>query len=138
MSRKCPIHGSWGLTCGTNSVDLQQKITAQSSQIRTLKKEHAKQIEANKQLDGLIQVAAASYKRERSENKGKTNSKPAYRSSSRDGTQCDPDVQMTDVSQMPKPAYPDKRNRADKSNQTARADNAKEKIQTHPKSQRRI
>ena len=116
------------LTCGTNSVDLQRKITAQSSQIKTLEKEHARQIEANKQLDGLIQVAAASYKRERSENKGKTSSKPAYRSSSKDGTQRDPDVHMTDVSQASKPIYPDKRNRADHSDQTARADNAEDKI----------
>ena len=116
------------LTCGTNSVDLQRKITAQSSQIKTLEKEHAKQIEANKQLDELIQVAAASYKREKSEHKGSTSSKPAYRSSSKEGKQRDQDVQMTDVSQMPKPAYPDKRNRADQSGQTARADNAEDKI----------
>ncbi len=99
---------------------LATKITAQSSQIKNLEKEHAKQLEANKQLDGLFEVAAASYKKERSEQKSKTSSKPAYRSTSRENTIQDSDMQMTDVSQTQNTTYPDKRNCADHSDQTAR------------------
>ena len=116
------------LTCGTNSVDLQRKITAQSSKIKKLETEQAQQIEANKKLDQLIQVASASFKRERS-SKSPTSSKPAYsRSGSKESKSRDPDVHMTDVSHAPKVTYSDKKNRADQPDYAARADNSEEKI----------
>jgi hypothetical protein len=42
------------LTCGTNSVELQQKITQQSSIIADLKKENAQAQEVNQKLDTLV------------------------------------------------------------------------------------
>ena len=114
------------LTCGTNSVDLQRKITSRAATIRTLQTENAKTTDVTKQLGDLIQVASAMFKRERSADRKSASSKPAYRGTSKDRPHKDSDVIMTDVSQAPKVTYPDNTNRRDC---PGRADNQDEKLQ---------
>jgi hypothetical protein len=105
------------ITSGTNSVELQRKVAQQSSALKSIEKANTQSAEVTKKLEELIQVAAASFKRDRSADKNKhksTSSKPAYRSSSRDGSSRNNDVIMTDVSQNPATTYPDNKSRADK------------------------
>ena len=113
------------LTCGTNSVDLQRKVASQAATIKTLQSENSKNADVTKQLGDLIQVASATFKRERSAERRSTSSKPAYRGSSKDRPQKDSDVIMTDVSQAPKAAYSGNTDRADR---PGRADNQDEKV----------
>ena len=101
------------LTCGTNSVDLQRKITQQSSTIKSLEKTNNQTAEVAKKLEDLLQVASTSFKRDRSADKRSTSSKPAYRSQSKDRTSSNQDVVMTDVSQPQGSQYPDNKARAD-------------------------
>jgi hypothetical protein len=106
------------LTCGTNSVELQRKITQQSSLIADLKKENARAQEVNKKLDTLVQVASANFKRDKSKEKRPTSDKPAYRSSSKDKySGSTKDVVMTDLSQQPQVSYGDNKLRADQSDE---------------------
>ena len=106
-------------------MDLQRKVSAQAAAIKTLQSENAKSADVNKQLGELIQVASATF-RDKSADRKRSSSKPAYRSSSKDNSKKDSDVVMTDMSQAPKVTYTDNTNRAD---QQGRADNHDEKLQ---------
>jgi hypothetical protein len=104
------------LTCGTNSVELQKKVTQQAALLKTLQKDSNKTLEVSKKLEDLLQVAAATYKRERSAERKSTSSKPAYqqRSKSSEKQHSDGDVLMQDVGQTQN-LYPNKQFRADQS-----------------------
>jgi hypothetical protein len=99
------------LTCGTNSVELQQKITQQSSIIADWKKENAQAQEVNQKLDTLVQVAAANFKRDKSKEKRPTSDKPAYRSSSKD--KYSGSTNDVFISQQPQTSYGDNKLCAD-------------------------
>ena len=112
------------LTCGTNSVELQRKVTQQAALIKSLQKDNTQNVDVNKKLEDILQVASAAYKRERSADKrSSTSSKPAYeqRSKSRDRPLNNGDVTMTDLSNATvapvttqATTYPNNQRRADK------------------------